>query len=90
MKGMLITYKEKVCNFISNLIKGQRKAQVISFKIQKVLDKYLEVISKEDWNIGNCNLVEHKIHLEYSKPIKSSVWYINPRLADWLKKEFQK
>src|SRR6266540_4360115 len=53
-------------------------------------DKYQEDISKGDWDIGNCNLVEHEIHLEHDRPIKSPVRYINPRLADWLKGELQK
>ncbi len=88
--GMLVTHEEKICNLISDPIEGQRKAQVISPEIKKVLDKYLEVIFKRDWNIGNCNLVEHEIYLKYDRPIKSPVRYINPRLADWLKGELQK
>ncbi len=75
--GMLATREEKICNLISDPIEGQRKAQVISPNIQKVLDKYPEVISKGDWDIGNCNLVEHEIHLEHDRPIKSPVRYIN-------------
>jgi len=63
---------------------------VIPLKIQKILDKYPDVISKRDWDIGNCNLVEHEIHIEYDRPIKSPVQYINLRLADWLKRELQK
>ena len=46
--GMLATREEKICNLISNPIEGQRKAQVIPPDIQRVLDKYLEVISKGD------------------------------------------
>ncbi len=84
---MLATREEKICNLISDLIEGQRKAQVIPPKIKKVLKKYPEVISKGDWNIGNCNLVEYEIHLEHDRPIKSPVRYINSRLADWLKGE---
>ncbi len=87
---MLATWEEKICNLISDPIEEQGKAQVILPKIKKVLDKYPEVISKRDWDIGNCNLVEHEIHLEHDWPIKSPVWYINPRLADWLKGELQK
>jgi len=87
---MLATWEEKIYNFISNLIEGQRKAQVIPLEIKKVLDKYPEVISKGDWDIGNCNLVEYEIHLEHDKLIKSPVWYINPRLANWLKGKLQK
>ena len=71
--GILATHKEKVCNLISDLIEEQRKTQVILPEIKKVLDKYPEVISKGDWDISNCNLVEHKIHLEHDRPIKSSV-----------------
>src|SRR6266498_2339698 len=71
--GMLATRKEKICNLISDPIEGQRKAQVIPPNIQKVLDKYPEVISKGDWDIGNCNLVEHEIHLEHDRLIKSPV-----------------
>ncbi len=88
--GMLATREEKICNLISNPIEGQRKAQVIPPEIKKVLDKYPEVISKGDWDIGNCNLVEHEIHLEHDRLIKNPVRYINPRLADWLKGELQK
>ena len=87
---MLATCEEKICNLISNLIEGQQKVQAISLEIQKVLDKYSEVISKGDWNIGNCNLIEYKIHLKHDRPIKSLVQYINLRLADWLKSELQK
>ncbi len=89
-KGMLTTREEKICNLISDLIKGQKKTQVIPSEIKRVLDKYSEVISKGNWNIGNCNLVEHEIYLKHDRPIKSSVWYINSRLADWLKRELQK
>ena len=46
--GMLATREEKICNLISDPIEGQKRAQVISPKIQKVLDKYPEVISKGD------------------------------------------
>jgi len=45
---ILATYEEKICNLISNLIEGQGKAQIIPSKIKKVLNKYLEVISKGD------------------------------------------
>jgi len=90
MGGILATWNEKICNLISDLIEGQRKAQVIPPKIQKILDKYPDVISKRDWDIGNCNLVEHEIHIEYDRSIKNSVQYINPRLADWLKRKLQK
>ena len=48
MRGVLATCKKKICNLISDLIKGQRKIQVILSEIQKVLDKYLEVILKGD------------------------------------------
>ncbi len=34
--------------------------------------------------------MEYKIHFEYDRPIKSPVWYINLRLADWLKGKLQK
>src|SRR6266540_3086660 len=87
---MLATREEKICNLISDPIEGQRKAQIIPSEIKKVLDKYPEIISKGDWNISNCNLVEHEIHLEYDRLIKSPVQYINLRLADWLKGELQK
>ncbi len=87
---MLAIREEKICNLISDPIEGQRKAQVIPPEIKKVLKKYPKVISKGDWDIGNCNLVEHKIHLEHDRPIKSPVRYINPRLANWLKRELQK
>ena len=88
--GMLATREEKICNLISDPIEGQKKAQVISPEIKKVLEKYPEVIFKGDWDIGNYNLVEHEIHLEHDRLIKSPVRYINPRLADWLKGELQK
>ncbi len=71
--GILATYKEKICNLISDLIEGQKEAQVIPPEIKKVLDKYPEVISKEDQDIGNCNLVEHEIHFEHDRLIKSPV-----------------
>ena len=70
---MLITREEKICNLISGSIKGQRKTQDILSEIKKVLDKYLKVILKGDWDISNCNLVKHEIHLEHDKPIKSPV-----------------
>ncbi len=72
-KEILATRKEKICNLISDLIEGQRKVQVILPKIQKVLNKYPEVISKEDQNIGNCNLVEHEIYFKHDRSIKSPV-----------------
>ena len=45
---LLATCEEKICNLISDPIEGQRKAQVIPPEIKKVLDKYLEVISKKN------------------------------------------
>ncbi len=71
--GMLTTREEKICNLISDPIEGQRKAQVIPPEIRKVLDKYPEVILRGDWNISNCNLVEHEIYLKHDRPIKSLV-----------------
>ncbi len=70
---MLATWKEKICNLISNLVERQKKVQIILLKIQKVLDKYSEVILKEDWDIDNYNLIKHKILLEYDRLIKSLV-----------------
>ena len=87
---IVATREEKICNLISDPIEGQKKAQAISPEIRKVLDKHSEVIFKEDWDISNCNLVEYEIHLKHDRLIKSSVWYINLRLADWLKEELQK
>ena len=84
-EGMLAIHDEKICNLISDSIEGQRKAQVILPEIKRVFNKYPEVILKGDWDIDNYNLVEHKIHLKYNKPIKNLVCYINLRLADWLK-----
>ncbi len=46
--GILATYEEKICNLISDPIEEQKKAQVILPEIKKVLDKYLEIISKGD------------------------------------------
>ena len=47
-EGMLATHIEKICNLINDPIEWQRKAQVIQSEIRKVLDKYPEVILKED------------------------------------------
>ena len=71
--GMVATCEEKICNLINDPIEGQKKTQIIPPEIKKVLDKYPKVISKGDWDIGNCNLVEHEIHLEHDRPIKSPV-----------------
>ncbi len=71
--GMLAIREEKICNLINDPIEGQRKAQVIPPKIKKVLDKYSEIISKEDWDISNYNLIEHEIYLKYDRLIKSPV-----------------
>jgi len=46
--GMVATCEEKICNLISDPIEEQKEAQVILSEIRKVLDKYPEVISKED------------------------------------------
>ncbi len=73
IRGILITRKEKIYNLISNPIEEQRKVQIIPPEIKKVLDKYSEVILKEDWDISNYNLVEYEIHLEYNRPIKSLI-----------------
>ena len=78
---MVATCEEKILNLISDPIEKQKEVQVIPSKIRKVLDKYPKVISKGDWDIGNCNLVEHEIHLEHDWSIKSPVWYINPRFV---------
>ncbi len=70
---MIATREEKICNLISDPVEGQRETQVIPSEIKKILDKYPEVIFQGDWDIGNCNLVEHEIHLEHDRPIKSPV-----------------
>ena len=46
--GMVTTREEKICNLISDPIERQKEAQVIPFKIKRVLDKYPKVISKGD------------------------------------------
>ncbi len=48
------------------------------------------MISKEEWDIRYTDLVEHKIYLEYDHLIKRPVRYVNPRLADWLKKKLKR
>ncbi len=80
--GMLAIHEKKICNLISDPSEEQRKVQVIPSKIKKILDKYSKVIFQGDWNIDNYNLVEHEIHLEHDRLIKSPVRYINLRLAD--------
>ncbi len=67
---MLATREEKICNLISDPIKGQKKAQVIPLEIKKVLNKYPKIIFKGDWNISNYNLVKYEIHLEHDKSSK--------------------
>src|SRR6266542_5571417 len=62
---VLATRKEKICNLISDLIEGQKEAQAIPPEIKKVLNKYPKVISKGEWDIGNCNLVEYEIYLKH-------------------------
>src|SRR6266540_3033678 len=71
--GMLAIHKKKICNLISDPIEGQKKAQAIPSEIRKVLDKYPEVISKGDWDIGNCNLIEYEIYLKHDRLIKSLI-----------------
>jgi len=46
--GIVATREEKICNLISDLLEGQRKAPVIPPEITKVLNKYPEVISQGD------------------------------------------
>ncbi len=68
-------------NLTTNLI-SEEKLPTISKKIQEVIDWHFKVISKEEWDIGYTDLVEHEIHLEHNHPIKRSVRYVNSRLAD--------
>ena len=83
------TEVETIHNLTTNPISEER-LPTIPKEIQKVIDRYLKVISKGEWDIGYTDLVEHEIHLEYDRPIKRPVRYVNPRLADWLKKELER
>ncbi len=80
---------ETIHNLITNPISEER-LPTIPKEIQEVIDRHLKVISKGEWDIGYTDLVEHEIHLEHDRPIKRLVRYVNPRLADWLKKELER
>src|SRR6266498_5518620 len=77
---------ETIHNLITNPISEERLPTILK-EIQEVIDRHPKVISKGEWDIGYTDLVEHEIHLEHDRPIKRPVRYVNPRLADWLKKE---
>src|SRR6266540_5516815 len=83
------TEVKTIHNLTTNLISEER-LPTIPKEIQEVIDRYLKVISKGEWDIGYTDLIEHEIHLEYDHLIKRPVRYVNPRLADWLKKELER
>src|SRR6266498_1201060 len=83
------TEVKTIHNLTTNLISEER-LPTIPKEIQEVIDRYLKVISKGEWDIGYTDLIEHEIHLEYDRLIKRSVRYVNLRLADWLKKELKR
>src|SRR6266542_6857354 len=83
------TEVETIHNLTTNPISEER-LPIIPKEIQEVIDRHPKVISKREWDIGYTDLVEHEIYLEYDRPIKRPVRYINPRLADWLKKELER
>jgi len=83
------TEVKTIHNLTTNLISEER-LPTIPKEIQEVIDRYLKVISKGEWDIGYTDLIEHEIHLEYDRLIKRPVRYVNPRLADWLKKELER
>src|SRR6266542_5467132 len=80
---------ETINNLTTNLISKEKLLEILT-KIQKIIDRYLKVISKEEWDIGYTDLIKHEIHLEHDHPIKRPVRYVNSRLADWLKKELER
>ncbi len=54
----------------------------ILLEIQKIIDKYLNIILKEKWDLRCIDLVKYEIYLKHDYLIKRSVRYMNPRLAD--------
>ncbi len=52
-----------------------------------MINRYPNMILKEKWNLGYIDLVKHEIYFKYNYSIKQPVRYLNPRLADWLKKK---
>src|SRR6266498_2621690 len=80
---------ETIHNLTTNPISEERLLTILK-KIQEVIDQHPKVIFKGEWDIGYTDLVEHEIHLEHDRPIKRPVRYVNPRLADWLKKELER
>src|SRR6266542_3408631 len=83
------TEVETIHNLTINPISEER-LPTIPKEIQEVIDRHPKVISKGEWDIGYTDLVEHEIYLEHNRLIKRPVRYVNPRLADWLKKELER
>src|SRR6266542_786193 len=83
------TEVKTIHNLTTNPISEERLPTILK-EIQEVIDRHPKVISKGEWDISYTDLVEHEIYLEHDCQIKKPVRYVNPRLADWLKKELER
>jgi len=80
---------KSINNLTTNLILKEKLSKILK-KIQEIIDWYPKIILKEEWDIGYTNLVKHEIYLKHDCLIKRLIRYVNPRLADWLKKELKR
>ncbi len=66
---------------MTNLILEKNLLDILK-KVQEVINRYLKMISKKEWDLEYINLVKYEIHLEHDWLIKHLVRYVNLRLTD--------
>ena len=55
---------------------------------RKLLCDYSETFSKNDLDLGKCNILKHNIQLTDQQPFKGRCWRIPPHLFEEVKQHF--
>src|ERR1044072_679425 len=58
-------------------------------EIDEILNEFQDIVSKEDHDIGNCNLIEHVIRLTDDIPTTCRLRQRSPKENEWIKNQIK-
>ena len=80
---------EKEFNLNQIIYKIDEEKNITQNEIDEILNKYQDIVSKKDYDIGNCNLIEHAIRLTDDIPTTCRLRQRSPKENEWIENQIK-